>query len=132
MQGQNIAEGPLPFLFGAKAADLKARYWLRVDPRAPTGSVWLAAMPKRQQDAANYRLVELMLDTEQMLPTAMRVTAPDSSQTTYTFALAQATINSRLSAVWNTLFAAPRTPLGWKRVVEEPQQAQAPAAGQRR
>lgn len=127
MQGQNIADGPLPFLFGAKAADLRARYWLRVDARAPEGSIWLAAMPKRQQDAANYRLVELMLDTQRMLPTAMRVTAPDSSQTTYTFDLPRASINSPMSAVWNTLFAAPRTPFGWKRVVEEPQTAAAPA-----
>lgn len=127
MQGQNIAEGPLPFLFGAKADTLKERYWLRVDPRAPEGSIWLAAMPKRQQDAANYRLVELMLDSSKMLPSAMRVTAPDNSQTTYTFKLAEASINSRVSAIWNTLFQAPRTPIGWTRVDEKPQTAAAAA-----
>lgn len=126
MQGQNIADGPLPFLFGAKADTLKERYWLRVDPRAPEGSIWLAAMPKRQQDAANYRLVELMLDSTKMLPSAMRVTAPDSSQTTYTFKLAEASINSRVTAFWNTIFQAPRTPIGWTRVVEQPQMAAAP------
>lgn len=137
MQGQNIADGPLPFLFGAKADTLKQRYWLRVDPRAPEGSIWLAAMPKRQQDAANYRLVELMLDSSKMLPSAMRVTAPDSSQTTYTFKLAEASINSRMAAMWGTLFKAPITPIGWTRVVEQPQmapavQAQAQAPAERR
>ncbi|TWU00420.1 hypothetical protein Pla108_13710 [Botrimarina colliarenosi] len=126
MQGKNIADGPLPFLFGAEADKLKARYWLRVDPRAPTGSIWLAAMPKRQQDAANYRSVELMLDSQRMLPTAMRVTAPDNSQTTYTFKLAEASINSRMTSLWNSLFAAPKTPWGWTRIVEEPQTAAAP------
>ena len=128
MQGQNIADGPLPFLFGAKADTLKERYWLRVDPRAPEGSIWLAAMPKRQQDAANYRLVELMLDSSKMLPSAMRVTAPDSSQTTYTFKLAEASINSRVTAFWNKLFQAPGTPMGWTRVVEQPQMAPAAQA----
>lgn len=130
MQGQNIADGPLPFLFGAKANALKERYWLRVDPRAPEGSIWLAAMPKRQQDAANYKLVELMLDSSKMLPSAMRVTAPDSSQTTYTFKLSEASINSRVAAFWNTLFQAPRTPIGWTKVVEQPQMAAAPAQAQ--
>jgi TIGR03009 family protein len=128
MQGQNIADGPLPFLFGAKADTLKERYWLRVDPRAPEGSIWLAAMPKRQQDAANYRLVELMLDSSKMLPSAMRVTAPDSSQTTYTFKLAEASINSRMAAMWGTLFKAPMTPIGWTKVVEPPQMAPAAQA----
>lgn len=125
MQGKNIADGPLPFLFGAEAAKLKQRYWLRVDPRAPEGSIWLAAAPKRQTDAANYRLVELMLDAKRMLPNAMRVTAPDGSQTTYTFALAEASVNSRMTAIWNTLFQAPKTPWGWKRIVEQPQTAAA-------
>ena len=127
MQGKNIADGPLPFLFGAEAEKLKARYWLRVDPRAPEGSIWLAAMPKRQEDAANYRMVELMLDAERMLPNAMRVTNPDNSQTTYTFKLAEASINSRMTQLWNTVFQAPKTPWGWKRIVEEPQTAAAPS-----
>ena len=30
LQGQSIVDGPLPFLFGAEAAKLKARYWLRI------------------------------------------------------------------------------------------------------
>lgn len=116
-QGQNITDGPLPFLFGAKADQLKARYWMRVDPRAPTGTVWIHASPKRQQDALEYRLVELMLDTERMLPRAMRVTAPDGSRTAYQFAIGQAKINSRMNQVWNALFQAPRTPINWKKVV---------------
>ncbi len=125
MQGQNITDGPLPFLFGAKADALKKRYWLRVDPRAPEGSIWLAAMPKRRSDAQNYRSVELMLDSTKMLPTAMRIAAPDGSKTTYTFDLPKASINSRMTAMWNSLFAAPRTPWGWERIVEAPPVAQA-------
>ena len=29
MQGQSIGDGPLPFLFGAKADTMKSRYWIR-------------------------------------------------------------------------------------------------------
>ena len=124
MQGKNIADGPLPFLFGAKANDLKQRYWLRIDPRAPEGAIWITAMPKRRVDAANYRQVEVMLDSARMLPYAMRVTQPDTSQSTYAFDLPNAKINSRsLSALWSQMFSAPRTPWGWKKVVEPPQTA---------
>ncbi|MEQ8847095.1 TIGR03009 domain-containing protein [Botrimarina sp.] len=128
-QGQNITDGPLPFLFGAKADQLKARYWMRVDPRAPAGAVWLHAAPKRQQDAANYRLVEIMLDTERMLPRAMRVTAPDGSRTTYQFQIDQASVNSRMTQVWNSLFQAPRVPIGWKKVQIAPPTATAAQPG---
>lgn len=129
MQGKNIADGPLPFLFGAEAAKLKQRYWLKVDPRPdptkPENSIWLIAIPKRQQDAANYRRVDLMLEKRRMLPYSMRVEAPDGSHTTYNFAVDSAAINSRMTALWNTLFQAPKTPWGWKRIVEEPQTAAA-------
>ncbi|MEN0111996.1 MAG: hypothetical protein AAF805_14850, partial [Planctomycetota bacterium] len=130
-QGQNIAEGPLPFLFGAEADKLKARYWMRVDARAPEGTVWLVASPKRRSDAANYRQVDLMLDAREMLPNAMRVTMPDGSHTTYTFELADASINSRVTQLWNRVFQAPMTPIGWKRVVEQPETAQAAAPPRR-
>lgn len=121
LQGKNIADGPLPFLFGAEAAKIKRRYWLRVDPRAQAGTVWLTAAPKTRADAANYRQVDIMLDAKRMLPYAMRVTAPDNSQTTYTFELAGAKINeSGIAAMWRQLFSAPKTPWGWKRVVEAP------------
>ena len=131
MQGKNIADGPLPFLFGAEAEKLKARYWLRVDPQSPPGAYWLVAMPKRQADAANYRRVELMLDAQRVLPSAMRVTAPDGSRTTYEFDLAGASINSRVTELFGRVFQAPSTPWGWKRVVEAPTTAQAPTGAAR-
>ena len=34
LQGQAIVDGPLPFLFGAEAAKLKARYWMRIEQQA--------------------------------------------------------------------------------------------------
>ncbi|TWT46921.1 hypothetical protein [Botrimarina hoheduenensis] len=130
MQGESIVDGPLPFLFGAEAEKLKRRYWLKLDPRAPAGQLWLVALPKYHQDAANYSQVELMLDRQRLLPTAMRVQAPDGSQTVYTFAADKAEINATMARLWGQLFSAPRTPFGWKRVVEqaEPEQAANPSA----
>ena len=124
MRGKSIVDGPLPFLFGAEAAKLKRRYWMRIDPRTQAGQIRLVAVPKFQADAANYRQVELLLDQKQMLPTAMQVHMPDSSRTVYTFALGGAQVNSRMTALWNQLFSSPRTPFGWKRIVEQPQAAQ--------
>ena len=49
LQGKAITNGPLPFLFGVKAKQLKARYWMRVvtpEDRVKTGEVWLEAWPK--------------------------------------------------------------------------------------
>jgi TIGR03009 family protein len=125
LRGKSIIDGPLPFLFGAEPEKLKARYWMRVDPNPLPGQVRLAASPKSRADAANYTLVELMLDDQRLLPTAMRVWAPDGSQTVYTFRLDQAEVNSRMTQLWNTLFQSPRTPFGWTRVVEQPPQSQA-------
>lgn len=129
MRGQGIVDGPLPFIFGAPAEKLKARYWMRIDPRAPEGQIRLLAMPKTQRDAANYRAVELMLDQNRLLPTAMQLHLPDGSREAYIFDIGQMSVNNRVTQLWNQLFATPRTPFGWTRVVDNgqpPAQAQAP------
>ncbi len=120
MQGKSIVDGPLPFLFGAEAAKLKARYWMRIDHRSEENQIRLVAAPKRQSDAMNYRFVELMLDKQKMLPVAMQVHLPNQSRAVYTFDIAGAKVNNRINQLWNQMFQTPRTPLGWKKVVEDP------------
>ena len=132
MQGQNIVDGPLPFLFGAEADKLKARYWMRIDPRSPENQIRLVAMPKRQSDAANYRMVEVLLDRTRMLPVAMQVHPPGQGRVVYTFDVGQAEVNNRVTQIWNQLFQSPRTPFGWKRVVEPLPTAQAQQPGAER
>jgi TIGR03009 family protein len=118
LQGKSIVDGPLPFLFGAEAAKLKARYWMRIQQQPDQNLIWLQATPKFQADAANYQAVELMLDRQQLLPTAMRVHLPNRSSHLYLFSLKDASVNGHLDRLM-TLFQAPRTPFGWKRVVED-------------
>ena len=62
MQGKAIVDGPLPFLFGAEAEKLKARYWLKVEQQPNPNQIWLQAHPKFQADKANYDWVRLSLE----------------------------------------------------------------------
>src|SRR5262249_3722344 len=50
MQGKAITDGPLPFVFGAKAAALKGRYYMRLTPPPSANAateVWLEAFPRQ-------------------------------------------------------------------------------------
>lgn|GEM_PF-479205 len=116
MQGKEIVNGPLPFLFGAKAAELKRRYWIRSKQGNPE-QIWLEAYPRDQRDAANYHHVEIILDRKAMQPQAIKVHSPNNqSHSVYMFD--KPTINGKLNALFGGLFNAPRTPFGWKRVVQ--------------
>jgi TIGR03009 family protein len=117
MRGQSIVDGPLPFLFGAEAAKLKQRYWIR-SRESTEKTIWLEAFPRNQADAANYHHVDVMLDRKTMMPSAIQVHMPNGRNTAvYTFQNPK--VNNALGALLGAVFNAPRTPLGWTRVVEE-------------
>jgi TIGR03009 family protein len=131
MQGKSIADGPLPFLFGAEAAKLKQRYWMRIEQQPNNDEIWLQSQPKSQADAANYKAVSVILDRQQFLPKAMEVVLPDGSRHVYIFDLAKVSVNGHLDRL-KALFERPMTPPFWKRVVEDApaQQPAAPATRQ--
>src|SRR5690606_23705514 len=83
MRGKAITDGPLPFVFGTKAEQLKQRYWMRdVTPTDDVGKkVWLEAWPKFQRDAANFHHAIIMLDQKTFLPSALRIVQPDGKNT---------------------------------------------------
>jgi TIGR03009 family protein len=118
LQGQAIADGPLPFLFGADPQKLQARYWLRVEQQANQNQVWLTALPKFQAQAADFKEINVILDRERMLPTHMQVRLPNGSRHVYIFDVAGASINNPLARLQNW-FQMPRLPTGWKHVVEQ-------------
>jgi len=122
MQGKAIVDGPLPFLFVAEAAKLKQRYWMRIEQSQQEQNpniIWVQALPKFQQQAADYTAVEVMLDRQRLMPTHMKVYLPDGSSHLYMFDVAGATVNGTLDRV-KALFSRPPTPWGWTRVVEQP------------
>lgn len=117
MQGKAIVDGPLPFLFGADAAKLKARYWMRTEPTQNPDEIKIQALPRFAADAADYKQVDVLLDRQRMMPSAMQVYLPNNDRHVYIFKINDATVNGHLQRIM-ALFSAPTTPFGWKRVVE--------------
>jgi len=118
LQGKAIVDGPLPFLFGAEANKLKERYWMRIENQPNNQEIWLQALPKFQAQAADFSAVEVILDRNRFMPKAMQVYLPNKDRHVYMFDLASATVNGHLQRIM-ALFQAPRTPFGWKRIVEQ-------------
>jgi TIGR03009 family protein len=125
--GEALIDGPLPFLFGAESAKLKQRYWMKIDNQnTDANQVRLTALPKHQEQAANFRRVDVILDRRMQLPTAMQVTMPNSDRHVYVFHIEQAKINNTLDRIQQAVFEKPHTPWGWKHVVDNMPMAQTP------
>ncbi len=140
MQGKAITDGPLPFVFGTKAEQLKQRYWMKdvTEPSEVGKVVRLEAWPKFQRDAANFHHVIIMLDQKTFLPSALRIVQPDGKNT-QDYAFNNISKNNPLAVIMSA-FDAPRKPLTWTKVVipagggqpapaaQPPAQAQQPRA----
>lgn len=127
MQGKAITDGPLPFVFGAKSAVIKNRYYMRViTPQANTQKeVWLEAFPRQEKDAANFSRVTLILDKTNLQPTAIQIFNPGANvqnPSRTVILLQDASINSPLDTVQNFFnnFARPN-PIGYKHVLQQNQ-----------
>ena len=77
MQGQQIFESPLPFVFNLDAAKIQQRYWVRQVAAPKPGVVLIEAWPKRQDDRAQYKMVQIALDEKTFLPQALIMYAPN-------------------------------------------------------
>ena len=84
-RGENIMDGPLPFLFGMPPEKAKARYEFEMlvgDPKHYAVRV----RPKWKQDAVDWIQAELLLDRETCLPTQVHLhNAAQTSETVYFF-----------------------------------------------
>lgn len=128
MQGKAIVDGPLPFLFGAKAEKIKSRYYMRVvTPKTAKGQYWLEAWPKLRSDAQSYKRLEVIIDEESYLPIALQVFAvnydekSNPARTVYMFDNRQ--VNPFINQlnqlnVFHRDFFNPAVPSGWKKVIQ--------------
>lgn len=100
MRGANVADGPLPFLFGVSAEKMKARYRMELgsmhqwDPEKKAGTVHIVAYPTRKSDAQNWQRAEVLLDGRYFLPTAIRLrhgVGANADETVYVFKLTNET-----------------------------------------
>jgi TIGR03009 family protein len=136
LQGKAITDGPLPFLFGAPAAQLKQRYFLRtVTPAAELQkAIWLQALPRFQHEKANFDEAVLIIDAKSLQPAALKIYLP-GGKSSFTFVFENIRVNDPLGFLKVNSFHA-STPFGWRRTVEEAPQLQAsqqaPAQGGRR
>lgn len=124
MQGKQIVEGPLPFLFGAKKAQIEARYWVRINPEKKN-VFWLEAVPKHREDAANFKQIDIVIpDNKEFLPKAIILHHRGGTQTTFEFEKRETNWSQAFEAlaIWNRAFFNPATPAGWKRVKQPTQQ----------
>lgn len=130
LQGKAIADGPLPFLFGSTAGDLRNRYWIRLTPppEGVTGQAWLEAFPKFQKDRANFKKAEMILTLGEIRPIALLTVLPNDNKISYRFD--ELKVNAKnLLPDWiggNDPFRA-SIPNGWQKVVERPPAVQGQA-----
>jgi TIGR03009 family protein len=126
MQGQQIADGPLPFMFGAKKEKLMYRYWIQelMPPKDRKGEYWLEAYPKHAENAAEFKKVRVILDEKTFLPNALEIFPPthdgrkNTSRTSYVFANRKVNDPIHRGRQFFGSFISPKTPRGWKKVIE--------------
>ena len=80
LKGQQIFNGPLPFVFNLRADEIQARYWVRQVQAPKPNIVLIEAWPKLQVDRAQYKLVQVALNAS-FLPEALIMYAPNFNAT---------------------------------------------------
>ena len=87
MQGQNIMDSPLPFLFGMPPEKAKRRFdmtLVRLDPKTKKASLHIE--PRLPQDAGNWASADVILDLKTFLPDAVQLVDPAGTKiTVYSF-----------------------------------------------
>jgi TIGR03009 family protein len=135
LQGKGITQGPMPFVFGAKAAELKARYYIRPDtPEGRSGEYWLEIRPKFMRDAENYSKVEIILDANTMFPNAIEILGTNGTDRDVYILKPKGAFD--LTSIFRDDFSP--SPLGFKHVkntpnappAAQPQPGAAPISGQ--
>ena len=89
MQGANIMDSPLPFLFGMPPDKAKRRFEMSLSrPLDPaSGRAYLSILPRLTQDAGNWASADVILDLRTFLPIAVQLVDPAGTKiTVYSFA----------------------------------------------
>lgn len=129
MQGKAIVDGPLPFMFGAEAKKVKDRFWARIiTPPDVKNEYWLEAHPKRREDAANFKMIKIIIDVMPVgqqkfaLPKAMAIYDRGPSYQSFSFEGREVNWNEPLQNNLNPFFKqffVPNVPPGWKLVLQK-------------
>lgn len=88
LQGQNIMDSPLPFLFGMPPEKAKRRFEMSLLRPIDTasGRAYLHILPRLPQDAASWASADVILDLKTFLPSAVQLVDPAGTKiTVYSF-----------------------------------------------
>ena len=107
-QGQNISEGPLPFIFGLNADKAKKRYQLTLLSDTPEEAL-LHVLPREKQDAQNFSEAYLLVDKKTFTVRAVRTVEPNRMTIDYIFDRTRTNSGLRPGQ-----FGQPPFPPGWK------------------
>ncbi|MDR1480267.1 MAG: hypothetical protein LBJ00_15125 [Planctomycetaceae bacterium] len=124
VMNHTIANGPFPLIFGAKAADMKKRFSMKIvtNPDYREKEIWLWAVPLTTEDQREFAKIEIRLDKRTMNAMALkRIDSNEKSYTTYT--LQNPRINGRFAKL--DVFFHPDVPRGWKLEVQDQVQVNA-------
>jgi TIGR03009 family protein len=114
-RGENIMDGPLPFLFGMAPERAKARYEFKFLKENDTAYA-IEVTPKWKQDAIDWMKAKLILDREMCLPLEVHLfNAAGSTETVYMFKELQ--VNKIRFFFWTNPFEPSLTFQGYKRSV---------------
>jgi TIGR03009 family protein len=134
-RGENIMEGPLPFLFGMPAEKAKRRYVLTL-LKQDENQIWLGVKPRWQQDAANWKEAKVILNRDTYLPSAVMLVDPTGNlETVYSFRKLEANYKGKRPGILQRIWpvkdpfkpdldgyklvkaAPPPSQVGWRRPV---------------
>ena len=114
-RGENIMDGPLPFLFGMPPDKAKARYEFKLINENDKAYA-IEVRPKWKEDAIDWTKAQLILDREMCLPLEVHLfNAAGTTETVYYFSALQ--INKIRFFFWTNPFEPSLTFDGYKRSV---------------
>ena len=120
MRGQKIFNSPLPFVFNLDAKQIQERYWVRQVPAPKPEIILIEAWPKRQEDRAQYTLVQIALDEQTFMPHALLMYAPNFDAKTqpkwdhYEFSEVKRNSIGQSMAMFLRNFIEEKPPASWK------------------
>ena len=123
VRGQRIIEGPLPFMFGAKADQIRQRFWIRPFwPEIAEGKqeYWLELIPKTREDVVDFKKLHIIIDESDYLPKGMILFHRNASKTTFVFESRETNWNivAQQLNIFFREFYAPKAPRGWEKIVQ--------------
>lgn len=108
---------PAPFPFGAKAEELKQRYFIRIiTPHDAKDQIWLEAYPRGSSE--NSSKLQLIFTARNMSPFALRIVDPNGRDY-MVYQFLNVVVDGPPSATDDNPFR-PAVPPGWQRIGNEP------------